>query len=540
MTLVGPGGVGKTRLAAPAGPPGGAGVPRRRRLGRRSPPSAIPRRWPRRSPRRSVSSPRASRRWKRSRRTWRSRRLLLVLDNCEHLVDACSALVTQPAARRHRSPRPGHQPPAADGDRRARDGPRTARGAHAGGGRCGRRRSRRGRRPARRPGPRGRPRLPASIAANAELVSRLCRRLDGIPLAIELAAARLRVLSVGQLVERLDDRFGLLSAGPRATAPRHQTLRALDRLELRPVLAGRAGAVGPDVGLRRRRRPRGGRVGVRRARTLPSPSSSPDWSTSRSLTVSRDRRPGPLPDARDDPRVRRRAARRARRGRPRCATGTATTSSRSPASPGPPGRTRPAGVARSGDRRPGQPPRCLRALPRRPSATAPTPWSWPPRSCGTGRRQARPTRELGGSPGRLADPDEPSRLLLQATGRAAIVVASSAATATPRCRRAAGGRAALHSAQRRRPRRPLHGGGDRGIVDRRPPGGSDGLPDGPRRVPGRRRSPSASWSASRWSPSSPGTWVHHDEALTMVEQGMRLCDAHGEQSLEGLPATTPG
>ena len=51
---------------------------------------------------------------------------------------------------------------------------------------------------------------------NAELIARLCRRLDGVPLAIELAAARLRVLSLSQLVERLDNRFALLTSGPRA------------------------------------------------------------------------------------------------------------------------------------------------------------------------------------------------------------------------------------------------------------------------------------------------------------------------------------
>jgi predicted ATPase/DNA-binding CsgD family transcriptional regulator len=63
--------------------------------------------------------------------------------------------------------------------------------------------------------------------ANRDAVERICRRLDGIPLAIELAAVRLRALSVEQLLNRLDDRFRLLTAGSRAVLPRHQTLRAL-------------------------------------------------------------------------------------------------------------------------------------------------------------------------------------------------------------------------------------------------------------------------------------------------------------------------
>lgn len=63
--------------------------------------------------------------------------------------------------------------------------------------------------------------------ANREAVELICRRLDGLPLGIELAAVRLRVLSVRQLLERLDDRFRLLTAGSRAVLPRHQTLRAL-------------------------------------------------------------------------------------------------------------------------------------------------------------------------------------------------------------------------------------------------------------------------------------------------------------------------
>jgi predicted ATPase/DNA-binding SARP family transcriptional activator len=62
---------------------------------------------------------------------------------------------------------------------------------------------------------------------NVAAVAQVCRRLDGIPLAIELAAARLRSLTVEQVAERLDDRFALLTGGSRIALPRHQTLRAL-------------------------------------------------------------------------------------------------------------------------------------------------------------------------------------------------------------------------------------------------------------------------------------------------------------------------
>ncbi|MFD2422382.1 ATP-binding protein [Amycolatopsis pigmentata] len=58
-------------------------------------------------------------------------------------------------------------------------------------------------------------------------VARLCARLDGLPLAIELAATRVRSLPVEQIIERLDDRFGLLTGGSRAAVPRQRTLRAL-------------------------------------------------------------------------------------------------------------------------------------------------------------------------------------------------------------------------------------------------------------------------------------------------------------------------
>ena len=61
---------------------------------------------------------------------------------------------------------------------------------------------------------------------NASSIAQICRRLDGMPLAIELAAARVRVLSVIEIAARLDDRFNLLTAGSRSALPRHQTLRA--------------------------------------------------------------------------------------------------------------------------------------------------------------------------------------------------------------------------------------------------------------------------------------------------------------------------
>jgi predicted ATPase/DNA-binding SARP family transcriptional activator len=59
------------------------------------------------------------------------------------------------------------------------------------------------------------------------VINEICRRLDGLPLAVELAAARLRSLTVATLAERLDDRFRLLTVGARTALPRQQTLRAV-------------------------------------------------------------------------------------------------------------------------------------------------------------------------------------------------------------------------------------------------------------------------------------------------------------------------
>ncbi|ORA28287.1 protein kinase domain-containing protein [Mycobacterium aquaticum] len=66
----------------------------------------------------------------------------------------------------------------------------------------------------------------ALTEGNAETISRICQRLDGIPLAIELTAVRLRALSPTEILHRLEDRFRLLTGGSPRVLPRHQTLRA--------------------------------------------------------------------------------------------------------------------------------------------------------------------------------------------------------------------------------------------------------------------------------------------------------------------------
>jgi predicted ATPase len=62
---------------------------------------------------------------------------------------------------------------------------------------------------------------------NTEAVAEVCRKLDGLPLAIELATARVGLLTVEQIAERLEDSLGLLSVGHRTAVPRQQTLRAM-------------------------------------------------------------------------------------------------------------------------------------------------------------------------------------------------------------------------------------------------------------------------------------------------------------------------
>ncbi len=151
----------------------------------------------------------------------RDQRLLLILDTCEHLIDACAMLadillratpVTVLATSRQPLAVPGEHtcaiPPLPVPDPRAR---------HAGDGdavelfaQCA---------AAAVPGF-------AVTDANRACVIRLCRRLDGVPLAIELATVRLRAIPLEQLVDRLEDRFRLLAGGRRAALPHHQTIRA--------------------------------------------------------------------------------------------------------------------------------------------------------------------------------------------------------------------------------------------------------------------------------------------------------------------------
>ena len=155
----------------------------------------------------------------------RDKNLLLVVDNCEHLLEAAAVLLSDviraaPGVRAIATSReplsvtgehvvpvpPLELPPAHDGESLAHVRQNeavalfTERAAAASG-------------------------TFELTAANKAAVVDLCRRLDGLPLAIELAAVRTRVLSVEQIRDRLTDRFALLTGGSRAALPRHQTLR---------------------------------------------------------------------------------------------------------------------------------------------------------------------------------------------------------------------------------------------------------------------------------------------------------------------------
>jgi len=143
------------------------------------------------------------------------RELLLVLDGCEQLADACAELSARllAAAPGLRVLATSRQPLNAPGEHLLPLTPLPADSPEADAVTLFTRRAR-----AVVPGFRLTP-------GNEAVVTALCRRLDGIPLALELAAGRLRALSVEQITERLDDRFRLLTGGSRSPVPRHQTLR---------------------------------------------------------------------------------------------------------------------------------------------------------------------------------------------------------------------------------------------------------------------------------------------------------------------------
>jgi len=226
LTLCGPGGIGKTRLAVRLGAdlapgfPDGAWIAELADLGD---PDLVARRVAttlgvREEPDRSLAETLCD--------ALRSRELLLILDTCEHLVEACAPLVQRLLAgcRGIRVVATSREPLRVRGETVWRVPPLELPTALA--GLTAREmleheavRLFTDRAAAVRPG--------FTLGAeNAQSVARLCRMLDGIPLAIELAAARIRALSVDQVADRLSDRFQLLASGDRTAPMRQQTLRA--------------------------------------------------------------------------------------------------------------------------------------------------------------------------------------------------------------------------------------------------------------------------------------------------------------------------
>ena len=140
--------------------------------------------------------------------------MLVVLDNCEHLLDACATLLAELLGAAPTLDRAGHQSRTGQLHRRS-----DLAGAVAVTGRRSRSNC--------SPNAPGWPRPDFAVNDdNAAAVAEICRRLDGMPLAIELAAARVRALSLTEIVDSLHDRFRLLTGGSRTAVRRQQTLRA--------------------------------------------------------------------------------------------------------------------------------------------------------------------------------------------------------------------------------------------------------------------------------------------------------------------------
>ncbi|MGK5683214.1 BTAD domain-containing putative transcriptional regulator [Actinoplanes sp. URMC 104] len=153
------------------------------------------------------------------------REMLLVVDNCEHLIDAVAHLVAAllPRCDRLRVLATSREPLAIDGEALVPLGPLTL--PEPGDGVEQARRTASVRLFAERAAA-VRPGFDVDDTTLADVV-RVVRGLDGMPLALELAAARLRTLSLAELTAGLSDRFRLLTTGSRTAAPRHRTLRAV-------------------------------------------------------------------------------------------------------------------------------------------------------------------------------------------------------------------------------------------------------------------------------------------------------------------------
>jgi predicted ATPase len=134
------------------------------------------------------------------------RHLLIVIDNCEHLLDACAELAEEllDACPKIALLATSREPLHTEGEQVVRV-------------------------PSMTPGDEAaelfRQRAPVELTGDDQLVERICERLDGIPLAIELAAARTSSLTLSDLADRLDDRFAILTGG-RRRVQRQQTLQA--------------------------------------------------------------------------------------------------------------------------------------------------------------------------------------------------------------------------------------------------------------------------------------------------------------------------
>jgi predicted ATPase len=150
----------------------------------------------------------------------RPRTMVLALDNCEHLLEACARLCQRllAAAPDLRLLATSREPLRVAGETVWQVPPRAV--TSADGSRSEAVRLFAERAAAIAPGF-------ALTPANATAAAAICRSLDGIPLAIELAAVRVRMLKVKEIAARLSDRFGLLRGGSRTALPRHQTLEGL-------------------------------------------------------------------------------------------------------------------------------------------------------------------------------------------------------------------------------------------------------------------------------------------------------------------------